>query len=61
MHIKNSESSGLLFWSNLIQEAEVIENGIVSLTFNFKVTGGLLKVRFWPFSHILAQFSLTGR
>ena len=21
----------------------------VTLTFNFKVTGGLLKVRFWPF------------
>ena len=29
----------------------------VTLTFNFKVTGGLLKVRFWPFFHILAQFS----
>ena len=25
----------------------------------FKVTGGLLKVRFWPFFHILAQFSYT--
>ena len=31
----------------------------VTLTFNFKVTGGLLKVRFWPFFHILAQFSYT--
>ena len=33
----------------------------VTLTFNFKVTGGLLKVRFWPFFHILAQFSYTER
>ena len=32
---------------------------LVTLTFNFKVTGGLLKVRFWPFFHILAQFSYT--
>ena len=29
----------------------------MTLTFNFKVTGGLLKVRFWPFFHVLAQFS----
>ena len=28
----------------------------VTLTFNFKVTGGLLKVRLWPFFHILAQY-----
>ena len=33
----------------------------VTLTFNFKVTGGLLKVRFWPFFHILAQCSYTVR
>ena len=33
----------------------------VTLTFNSKVTGGLLKVRFWPFFHILAQFSYTER
>ena len=31
----------------------------VTLTFNYKVTGGLLKVRFWPIFHILAQFSYT--
>ena len=31
----------------------------VTLTFIFKVTGGLLKVRFWPFFHILAQFLCT--
>ena len=31
----------------------------MTLTFNFKVTGGLLKVRFWLFFHILAQFSYT--
>ena len=31
----------------------------VTLTFNFKVTGGLLKVRFWPFFHIWAQFLYT--
>ena len=31
----------------------------VTLTFNLKVTGGHLKVRFWPFLHILAQFSKT--
>ena len=31
----------------------------VTLTFNFKVTGGPLKVRFWPFFHFLAQFSYT--
>ena len=31
----------------------------VILTFNLKVTGGHLKVRFWPFLHILAQFSKT--
>ena len=33
--------------------------GNATLTFNFKVTGGLLKVRIWPFFHILAQFSYT--
>ena len=31
----------------------------VTLTFNLTVTGGHLKVRFWPFFHILAQFSYT--
>ena len=31
----------------------------VTLTFNLKVTGGLLKVRFWPFFHFLTQFSYT--
>ena len=31
----------------------------VTLTFNLKVTGGLLKVSFWPFFHFLAQFSYT--
>ena len=31
----------------------------VTLTFNFKVTGGHLKVRLWPFFDILAQFSYT--
>ena len=31
----------------------------VTLTFNLKVTGGFLKVRFWPFFHFLAQFSYT--
>ena len=31
----------------------------MTLTFNFKVTGDLLKVRFCPFFHILAQFSNT--
>ena len=33
----------------------------VTLTFNFKVTGGVLKVRFWPVFHILAKFSYTER
>ena len=31
----------------------------VTLTFNFKVTGDLLKVNFWPFFHSLTQFSYT--
>ena len=31
----------------------------VTLTFNFKVTGGLLKVGFWLFFHIVAKFSYT--
>ena len=30
----------------------------MTLTFNFKVTGGLLKVRFLPFFHILAKIIL---
>ena len=29
------------------------------LDLQFQVTGGLLKVRFWPFFHILAQFTYT--
>ena len=31
----------------------------MTLTCNFKVTVDLLKVRFWPFFHILAQSSYT--
>ena len=31
----------------------------VTLTFNLKVTGGLLKVSFWKCFHFLAQFSYT--